>query len=383
MRSPLFLFFACWLTCGILHAQAPAKPTEVDRTQEVFKPGSIKTFKLVVSKESRDKLRANDNEYVKCDVVVGETTYTDVAVKIKGAAGSRRAWDDRPALTLNFDKFHNKQKYETLSKLHLNNSVQDASYLHEILGSELAAKLGLPTASAAHALVELNERKMGLAVLKEGYNSGFVKRYFPKTKEGNLYDGGFLQDIDSELKLDSGEDVKHADLKAISKACEINDRDKRYEAVTKLVDVELFTKNAALQIVMTDWDGYCRNHNNYRVFVPKNGLAVFIPHGMDQLLQSPEEGLWHGWNSRVGRAILDHPEGKAKTIAVLKEIMDQHFQYDAVSRRIDEWTGPASKALEDTGKKTEAITLKAEVKQLKNRVKSRIEYVTRELPKLK
>ena len=143
-----------------------------------------------------------------------DKTYKDVAIHLKGAVGSFRNWSDKPALTLNLDKFVHDQNYMGLDKFHLNNSVQDNSYMNELTCSIIAQALGVPTARATHALVELNGRKVGLYVLKEGYNGTFIRRNFPDGKHGNLYDGGFCQDLDANLKLDHGEDVKWEDLQA-------------------------------------------------------------------------------------------------------------------------------------------------------------------------
>ena len=73
----------------------------------------------------------------------GGKTYENVGIHLKGAAGSFRGIDDRPALTLNFDKFQKGQDYHDLDKIHLNNSVQDPSYLNELICSELGAALNL------------------------------------------------------------------------------------------------------------------------------------------------------------------------------------------------------------------------------------------------
>ena len=100
----------------------------------------------------------------------------------------------------------------------------------------------------------------------------------------------------------------------------------------KLVDVDLFVRNAALQIFVCDWDGYMRNRNNYRVYIPTGAQAVFIPHGMDQEFQNPNEGLWPGWGGMVSRAILDSPEGRKRTIAVLKELQEKHLTPEFVSQ---------------------------------------------------
>jgi len=357
--------------------------TKADPSAEVFKATApLPTFKITVDDANLKSLKAEPKKYVKCTVAIGDKTYKDVAIHLKGAAGSFRNWDDKPALTLNFDKFVKDQTYSGLDKLHLNNSVQDGGYLNEIACSELAKAMGLPTARAAHAVVELNGRKVGLYVLKEGYNGHFVERNFPGAAGGNLYDGGFLQDVDQKLKLDHGPGNEGKDLKALTTACQIGDNKKRYEAVEKLVNVDLFAKDAALQFLATDWDGYVRNRNNYRVyFPPKDGKAVFIPHGMDQMFGNPNESIWPGAGALVSRAILENDEGKKKTIAAYKELSEKHFTPDFL-KRMDEWINHTRDGLAKTNKDW-AKSFENEAKQDKERMKQRMEFVKKELPKLK
>jgi hypothetical protein len=253
--------------------------------------------------------------------------------------------------------------------------------MNEIICSQLALKMGLPTARTTHAVVELNDRKMGLYVLKEGYNKGFIKRNFPNQTNGNLYDGGFLRDINEQLQLDVGMGNDWKDLKALAAACQIGDQNKRYQEVCKLVDVDLFLKNAVLQIIGCDWDGYMRNRNNYRVYIPKDGKAVFIPHGMDQMFGNPQEGLWHGWGGMAARAILDHPEGKKRAIAMFKEVMEKHFTPEFLKQlepHVTRTKNDLAAINKDWGRNFEGQS-----KGALNRVKQRMEFINKELPKLK
>jgi spore coat protein CotH len=356
---------------------------EKDPSVTLFKPTyKLPIFQISVDDDTLKVLNKDPKKYVRCTVRVDGKSYKDVAIHLKGAVGSFRQWSDKPALTLNLDKFVRDQSYMGLDKFHLNNSVQDGSYMNELTSSLLAEALGLPTARTTHAIVELNGRKVGLYVLKEGYNGNFIRRNFPNGTEGNLYDGGFCQDIDANLKLDHGEDVKWEDLKPIRTACNTRgDANARYEAVSRLVDVDMFVRDAALQILICDWDGYMRNRNNYRVYIPTGAQAVFIPHGMDQEFQNPNEGLWPGWGGMVSRAILDSPEGKKKTIAVLKELQEKLFTADFV-KQLSEYSARTRDGLlpynKDWSKQFEN-----EAKQQAERVKQRITYLTKELPKLK
>jgi spore coat protein CotH len=361
-----------------------AATPDPDTSAELFKPsGPVPVIKITVDDENLAQLRREPRTYVRCTVRVGDRTYPDVGIHLKGAAGSYRDWDDKPGLTLNFDKFTKPQSFRGLDKVHLNNSVQDGSYLHEILANELYLAAGVPACRCTHALVEMNGRKPRVYVLKEGFDKTWLRRHFENHK-GNLYDGGFLTDVNAPLKLDTGTDNGRKDLQALTRACSERDANRRYEAVSKLVDVDKFLTYTAIQIITTDWDGYNRNRNNYRIyFDPTSSKAVFIPHGLDQMWQNPGEGLWPGWGGMVARAILDHPEGKKKAIARLKEVVEKHFVLEKLYQRIDELAPRAKAAHEQASGKDRAIWYQNEVRGLKQRLKQRDELLKRELPNLK
>src|SRR3954471_5544254 len=105
----------------------------------------------------------------------GETVYKDVAAHLKGSY-SFRPIDDKPSFTLNFDKFVPDRRFHGLSKIHLNNSAQDASGLSEQLGRELFKESGIVAPRATPARVFLNGRDLGICVLVEGANKTWVER---------------------------------------------------------------------------------------------------------------------------------------------------------------------------------------------------------------
>src|SRR5436305_1956419 len=141
---------------------------------------------------------------VQATVREGGSVYTNVAIHLKGSF-SFQPIDSKPSLTLNFIKFASGQSFHALTKIHLNNSIQDESYLCEQLARELFASVGVPSPRAGHALVKLNNRDLGLYVVIEGANKQFVKRAFPNATKGNLYDGGSGGDVTKALKAESGE----------------------------------------------------------------------------------------------------------------------------------------------------------------------------------
>jgi spore coat protein H len=316
----------------------PFKSKSPDASDAFFLNGEIPSVKLFIEDAELNKLRGNPRAYVKCRVLENDKTeYKDVGVKCKGAAGSFRHIDDRPALTLNFDKFIKKQSFHALDKIHLNNSVQDPTYMNEILCSEINLAAGVVCARATHARVWLNNRDLGFYVLKEGFDKKFLKRHFADN-DGNLYDGGFLQDIDANLERDEGRgpDDK-ADLKALVAACREPDPAKRWVRVEELLDVGNFLKFMALELMCCHWDGYCNNRNNYRVyFDPTSKKAYFFPHGMDQMFGDTNANILHVPGALVASTVMQNPEWRARYRDTVNELLPIFNPPDRLHKRLDQ-----------------------------------------------
>lgn len=266
-------------------ASGAAPPPPADAASVLFNT-LIPRCEISLDPDAVQSLRTQPREYVKATLRVGTNVFRDVGVRLKGSRGSFRPVDDRPALTINLDKFVKGQSFYGLNKFHLNNSVQDPSLLNEIIGSELFLAAGVPTARATHARVRFDGRDLGFYVLKEGYNRRFLKRHF-KQADGNLYDGGFLMDVDENLHKSSGDGPENwRDLVALWDAANEPDLAKRKPRLAAVLDLDRFMTFTALELLTGHWDGYTQNRNNYRLYHnPETDQFVFIPHGMDQLFR--------------------------------------------------------------------------------------------------
>jgi len=291
-----------------------------------FDEGMVPELRIEISPEEIKKLQANNRAYVLCTVIETltvngerkETKYVNVGIKLKGAAGSFRGLDDRPALTLNMDKFQKGQSFHGLDKFHLNNSVQDGSLMWELVSGHLFRQAGVPAARASHSRVWLNKRELGMYVFKEGFDPTFLRNYFDKPT-GNLYDGGFCREIDQPLEKDCGKGPDdHSDLKALRAACAIGDLNMRRVALEKVLDIDRFLSFAAMEMLTCHWDGYCRNRNNYRIYF-NDGKAIFLPHGMDQMFADVNFPLLD-LGGIVGSAVLQVPEFRQRYRQRLEEL---------------------------------------------------------------
>jgi spore coat protein CotH len=343
------LFAACLLAIPFAAglpaaAPAPPKPTERDT---FFAKAKVIDLKIDVSKSELEKLNRDQRKYVKCTLKEGKTEYADVRIHLKGAAGSWRGFDDKPGLTLNMDKFKDDQRFHGLDKWHLANSVQDPSYLSELICGELFRDAGVPAARVTFATLTLNGRKRGFYYLKEGYDKQFLKKHFG-TSDGNFYDGGFLREIDQELQLISGKgDVpKHGDLKALLAAIREPDEKKRFEKMEKLLDLDRFISYVVIEMITSDWDGYPSKCNNYRVYHdPKKDKLTFIPSGMDQMFGDTNWPILPDWGGAVARELMRTKEGKKRYVARLREIMDKVYNVPKLTKRLDELEAVVQPAL--------------------------------------
>ena len=334
MMTGLLLCFLLGQLPGI--AGAPVYPitAPVEIRREPLFDGPVLHWEVQVRRADLAKLRNSGGPWNRendpdssATVRAGGQVWTNVAIHLKGAAGSFRPVDDLPALTLNFGKLQDGQTCEGHRKLHLNNSVQDASRLDEILASEMYLQSGLPTPRATRALVSLNGRYLGIYVLKGGWDKAFLKQHFGSSK-GNFYDSGFLKDLDTNLERDSGEGAPDwSDLIALRESLAVPDPAERLQRVSRHLDIDRIATLGALQILLDDWDGYLRNRNNYRVYhVPASDRLVLMPHGMDQLWRSPRGSFSPPLSSLLGQRLFSIPAMADRLTHRMRELTNTVFR---------------------------------------------------------
>lgn len=366
------------VTAAEPEAPKPAKPPKVDPSVEFFQQGMIPEIRITLTQKEEQQLRRDLRRYVDITFTEnGETLYKNVKMKLKGAAGSFRDLGDRPALTISLRK--KGERFHGLDKFHLNNSVQDESYLNELITSQLCREAGVPAARVTHARVWLNDRDLGLYVLKEGMDEEFAKRNFGSHK-GNFYDGGYCTDIDSPLEKEFGDGPDDlSDLKALVAACREGDQAKRGTLVEEKVAIDEFLSFAAMELMMCHWDGYCQNRNNYRIyFRPGDGKACFLPHGMDQMFGDINYNVFNIPGTLVANAVLQNPEVQTRYRRRVRELLPL-FAPEKLSAKADAAHArlrPVLAAIHED----RARNFDGRVQDFKNRVSGRVAAIKAQFP---
>jgi len=331
LRTIVALF--CAFQCSSRLSGAPDPPPGAD----LFALTNVPAFVIEIEDAGLGSLRNNSRTDVKGTVRLGDETFHGVGIHIKGSQGSLQSIDERPALTLSYNKFVPKQKCHGLRKLHLNNQAEDPTFMTDVLCSEMFRQAGVPAARGAYATLQLNNRHLGLYVIKEGLTKEFLGQHFRRT-DGNLYEGGFRRDVDQPLERIHGDGPDdQADRLALLAAAREPDATRRWRRLQELLDMDLFITSLALQTFTWNWDGYAMDRNNYRIYHdPESGKLIFIPHGLDQMFWKPQGPIYPRMKGLVAAAVMRAPEGRSLYRERLSSLQTTVFHVDKLSKRLDE-----------------------------------------------
>lgn len=312
------------------------------------KEGPVPELKFEFKPEEWEYLNKDSRRYVECSMTeAGGKTYKGVGLKLKGSAGSFRGPNDKPGLTISMSKYKDGEPFHGMEKFHLNNGAQDGTYLMEMIAGEMARKAGVPASRCSHALVTLNGKDDGLYVFKEAFSKDFLSHFF-KQPDGDLYDGGFVKELEVNMEKDHGDPKQRDNIRELIAACQEGDQAKRWARLGAILDVDKFLSHLAMESILAHWDGYDFNRNNYRVyFDSETKKAVFFLHGMDQTFGDPGAPAVRDPGAMAGQAVMSNPEWKAKYRERVREI------YETVLKPVD-W----AQRVTEVGQKVQAALAK-------------------------
>lgn len=375
-RTNRHAFYLFWVlvAAGLVLLRLIERPPQAaaPAPSDLFAAPHVWHIHLTASESALEALRKNPREDVSVVVQCEGQTYQNVQAHLKGATGSFRPVEDKPSWTLKFPA-PGLRGYE---KIHLNNSVEDASYLCEWLGGEFFQAAGVPVARTTHALVTLNGRRLGLYVVKEGYNRAWLERQLGPCV-GPFYEPVQAQDVTGRLEIVFGpaRDPR-AGLRDLAAAAAEPDLEKRWQHFGVLLDRPQFAAFLAGEVLLGHRDGYALARNNYRLhFDTATRRAHFIPHGMDNLLGTPDFPWRPYWRGLVARAFMETAPGADLYRASLTNLLETHFQPDVWTPRLQAQAQRLAAALP----RAEARALASAAEDLARRLQQRHASLRRQL----
>jgi spore coat protein H len=343
-------------------------PADGEPSADYFRAHPVCRIQIELEPQHFAQLRNDSRAYVPATIRSLGEVFRRVGVHLKGSSGSFRDVDDKPSFTLDFERFVPGQRFHGLQKIHLNNSVEDPSYLKEQLGSELFRRAGIPAPRVAHALVELNGRRLGFFVLKEGFTKDFLGRHF-SSADGNLYDTDLGHDVNLPMKRHLGNDSAddQSDLQRLASAALEPNVSRRWERLNETLAVDRFLTFMVMEIMVCHWDGYCLGRNNFRIYHdPEMDKIVFLPSGMDQLFAKADLPWKPGMAGLVARAVMETPEGREQYATRFRSLFQTRFASGELAERVNELLAnvrPFLKRREFETMRREAADLCVQIKQ--------------------
>lgn len=266
------------LTLGA--ALPAATPTRVD----ALFAGEVPVIELAIPADGLKKLAQDPRVLVEFTLKEpGKPDLEHCSVKLKGSYGSFRPINDsRPGFSIRTAKVTD-QSFHGATKFQLNNCAQDGTMMHELMSGEIARAAGVPASRCTHAYVTMGGKVLGVYVVKEGFDSDFLRPFFADT-HGHLYDGGLHNDISPDLELDKGDPKDKARITEFTNALREGDATKRRARLEQVMDLDAYLRHLAIEDILVHGDGYSYRANNYRVYEdPSTNRFVFILHGMDNM----------------------------------------------------------------------------------------------------
>jgi spore coat protein H len=367
-----YLVFLIFVTCfgyDVRIAAAPpvSQPALFAKSAPGFFAGVIR-LKIHVSDAAQVSLRANPRTNVAAMVVEGNDSFSHVLLHLKGTS-TFQPLDKKPSLTLRFPN----ASFHGLAKIHLNNSLEDPSFLNEFVGSQMFHMAGLQAARVTHALVELNGRPLGLYVLKEGFSEPSVTA---GAASGDLYEPGPGHDVDEPLRLVFGNESHRTRLQSLALAAREPVLSRRWLALNQFLEMDSFLSFMALEVLLNHRDGYCMARNNFRLYYnPATARFTFLPHGMDQLFGKTNANLLPGMSGMVAAAVMAVPQGRALYKAKLQNLSTNVFRLEEMDRLIQS----RAAVLQPLVSGAERRDFEEEVRQLRSRIAGRIQNVLGQL----
>ena len=273
---------------------------------------------LQIASESFQALRQDPRSYAQATFLHDGATL-EVAVRVKGNT-QFRAIDDKPSLVIDFNRVVEDQTFHGMASIYLHNMTYDPTMMHEHLAYWFLRELGVPASRTTYARLTVNGADYGMYIFVEKQNRVYKERFWEDTS-GSLYETGSfnhgcdLNDIAGAVACDCFEvDDVGAEVDPVGdldRLCRTASAltPTWYEDVRALVDMDVFLRAMAGEIVTSHFDNYGWNANNWRIYhEPTEDRWYWTPWSTDLAYG------WYPWSANphcgeYGQSIFEYERG--------------------------------------------------------------------------
>ena len=267
---------------------------------------------------------------------------------------------------LDFDKFIDNQDFKGLKKLNLKWFKDDANYVREIYSYDLFKRNGVwtaPRASYCRLTIQVQGDAVpayyGVYMMLESIDEEFIThRSSNWASNGFLWKGGWAGSYNADFVQTQSigvEDVKLNPANSLYYAYDLKTREAELATgkaellqfisdlnsktgddfktwINQKMDIDLFLKTYATNVLLGMWDDYWINGNNFYFYFSPNGKAYFIPYDYDNTLGTSYFMTNTGtqnpltWGPSSGRPLINKilaiPEYEAKYKQFIRDLVN-------------------------------------------------------------
>lgn len=223
-------------------------------------------------------------EYKEAEIIVDGVKVTSVGLRTKGNSSLNsvaRTESDRYSFKVDFSQYIRTQSLSGLTKLNLNNSFSDPSFMREYLSYSLLGEMGVATPAFGYVNLYINGELIGLYLAVEGLEEPFLERYYG-SNYGTLYkpegQGSDLIYVDDNISSYSGIEAQagynnnsNAALLTMLKAL------KEGRDLEQYLDVEQILRYFAVNTVLVNMDSYQGSFKHNYYLYEEDGVFTILP----------------------------------------------------------------------------------------------------------
>jgi spore coat protein H len=292
LLAPFTFFLYC--LCSLYTSAQTIHPSD----NLAFLQNEVATVRITLSADSLAAMLHPDNlesnhEYP-ATFIYQSSSFADTMLNIGfRLRGNTSRYADKKSFKVSFNTFLSGNKWLGLEKMNLNGEHNDPSILRSWLSAYLLRENGSIAPRNSYIKLYINNEYKGLYYHAEHIDEEFIQLRFPGDDDGNLYKpqwGADLTFLGSnpanyatlyELKTNTSQNDYSGLVQFITTLNQTSTEDFPC-VIQQIMDVEIYLRALAVELLSGQWDGYSYNKNNYYLYQrPSDGKFIFIQYDMD------------------------------------------------------------------------------------------------------
>ena len=272
----------------------------------------------------------------------GETLDSDIGIRLKGHISIALSEGHSFPLKLDFNRYADKQTFDGLKKLNLNNNFNGPSLpiVRDFMGYNAWKEFGVAASRTSFAHVSVNHEYLGIYSLVEQVDGGFLKRHFtdpygdlykPEQISGTLeYRGSHISDY-PDIGHKWPDESNHSSL---LNALDVLNSE-HHSDIGIVFDIEGVLTYLAGNVALGSFDYYPITGHNYYLYEELPGRFNMLPWDMNGSQEAMVPPLCSPIEGILSRMLLEDPAYETRYLELLSEFLMTAGSVEQLSARLN------------------------------------------------